>query len=186
MLERIANHEKEVEKLVGVIGNLGVTSGYQKAADEARKKVNIWQVVAVGALLAVIAFAFLAFLPSLQKQTVFSWPGFAGRIFLTLAVGVLAGYAAAEAARYQEVERRNRRRALELEAIGPYLAPLPEKEQVAVRVAIAQRSFGIEEEASAKSLEASPTNVAHLLSAAQKDVTKILELVVEAIKASKK
>jgi hypothetical protein len=35
-LQLVDNHRKDVEELVGVIGNLGVTSGYQKTANTAR------------------------------------------------------------------------------------------------------------------------------------------------------
>jgi hypothetical protein len=41
-------------------------------------------------------------------------------------------------------ERRNRKLALELEAIGPYLEPLPIEEQNKFRVDIGNRSFGQE------------------------------------------
>lgn len=178
-IDQIDAYKDQVEKLVGVIGNLGVTSGYQKTADDARKRINSWQRVTVAALLGVIIFAFLAFLPSLQKQTHFEWSNFAGRIVLTLAVGVLAGYAAKEAVRDQDVERRNRRRALELEAIGPYLALLPVSEQVAVRVAIAQRYFGVEDEAITPPGDASPTNVGSLI--ASKETAKIVEALIDAL-----
>jgi hypothetical protein len=36
ILQQMRQHERDVEKLVGVIGNLGVTSGYSKTANQAR------------------------------------------------------------------------------------------------------------------------------------------------------
>lgn len=45
-----------------------------------------------------------------------------------------------------ESERRNRKLALELEAIGPYLAPLPEERQLEFRLALGDRTFGREDD----------------------------------------
>lgn len=147
ILSEVQEHKKQVEKLVGVIGNLGVTSGYLKTANSARIQTWIWQVVTVAALVCMIVFAYKAFLPVLnnsvshkpiatdsatfektdQKMTSsdnhpasdFSWPGFAARLVLTLTVGVLAAYARSQADKNLEIEKRNRQMALELEALSP-------------------------------------------------------------------
>lgn len=50
ILEQIKVHRKDVENLVGVIGNLGVTSGYQKVANLARSMLFLWQFITVAAL----------------------------------------------------------------------------------------------------------------------------------------
>jgi hypothetical protein len=152
--------KKEIEKLVGVIGNLGVTSGYLTTANEAKKTTQMWQLITVSAMIGFIGMAFYSFLPSVQGS--FSWPGFAGRVFVSLSVGVLAAYAGAQADRSQKVERHNRRLALELEAIGPFIAPLPVEKQEAFRLAIGERSFGHGDGASSGG-EKSPTSVADLL-----------------------
>ncbi len=92
VLDQIDGHRQDVEKLVGVIGDLGVTSGYVKTANYARKALWIWQSVAVLAMGGVIFAAYKLFIPQLQGA--FSWEAFAGRLILSLTVGVLAAYAA--------------------------------------------------------------------------------------------
>jgi hypothetical protein len=139
-LAEIHEHREQVEKLVGVIGNLGVTSGYQKAANEARITARVWQGIAVASLVAIIVVAFKAFLPLVQGA--FTWESFAGRVFVSLTVGVLAAYAISQADKYQQVERRSRKLALELEAIGPFLASLPVEKQEEFRLKVGDRSFG--------------------------------------------
>lgn len=138
--DEINTRKEEVEKLVGVIGNLGVTSGYQKAAKGARTTVWVWQVVTVLAMVGLIGVAIYAFLPAIGGE--FSWGSFAGRVFISLTFGVLAAYAASQADKYQKIERQNRRLALELEAIGPFIAPLPLEKQEEFRLNIGDRSFG--------------------------------------------
>ncbi|MBK7833860.1 MAG: hypothetical protein IPJ56_16230 [Gemmatimonadetes bacterium] len=140
VLAEIRKQQSDVEKLVGVIGNLGVTSGYLNAAKEARITVRVWQGIAVAAMAGLIAVAYFTFLPVMQGT--FTWESFAGRVFFTLTVGVLAAYAASQADKYHSIERRSRAAALELEAIGPFLAPLPLEKQQEFRLTIGDRTFG--------------------------------------------
>jgi len=161
LLDEIEGHRRQVEKLVGVIGNLGVTSGYQKTANYARRSLWFWQVVTVSALGGVIIVGYKAFIPIVQGT--FSWESFAARVFLCITVGVLAAYAAFQADRFFEIERRNRKMALELEAIGPYLAPLPQEMQDKFRIDIGDRSFGREESGISRRTAKSPASVIDVL-----------------------
>lgn len=138
--DEMNERKEEVEQLVGVIGNLGVTSGYLKTANGAKKTVWIWQVITVLAMIGLIAIAIYAFLPAIGGE--FSWGSFAGRVFISFTFGILAAYAASQADKYQKIERQNRRLALELEAMGPYIAPLSAEKQEEFRLSIGDRSFG--------------------------------------------
>lgn len=157
----IETHRERVEKLVGVIGNLGVTSGYLKTANYAQRSVWIWQGVTVLAMAGLIAVAYKAFIPIVQGE--FTWAGFAGKGLLTVTVGVLAAYSGSQADKFFEMERRNRKMALELEAIGPYLAPLPQEQQDEFRVALGERSFGREDPAPGRRADKSPATLVDVL-----------------------
>jgi len=161
ILTEIEQHKRDVEKLVGVIGNLGVTSGFLKTANEAKITVRIWQAITVGSMIALIWVAYHAFLPIVQGT--FSWEGFAGRVFFTLTIGVLAGYAGSQADKFLDSERRNRKRALELEAIGPFLAPLSPEKQEEFRMMIGERSFGGDETQYGHQGEKSPATLIDML-----------------------
>lgn len=168
LLDQIEAHKSQVEKLVEIIGNLGVTSGYQKAASEGRFNARMWQAIAVLAMVALIAIAYNKFLPDIAgvdagaaTATPFSWQAFAAKIFVSLTAGALAAYAASQADRYQSIERHNRRMALELEAIGPFISSLPEDQQREFRVEIGKRTFGRSHEET-ESRSKSPTSVVDL------------------------
>ena len=180
VLDQIEQKKRDVEKLVGVIGNLGVTSGYQKTANQAWWSMVVWQVIAVAAMIGVIAFAFRAFLPLTQGD--FHWENFAGRVVLSLAVGVLAAYAASQGDKHLEIERRNRKLALELEAMGPYLAPLPVEKQEAFRLQIGERTFGREESGlSRRGSDKSPATVIDVLMKSK----EFREFIAEIVKAAR-
>jgi hypothetical protein len=182
ILERIEAHERDVEKLVGVIGNLGVTSGYVRAANHARWSMWFWQATT---LLAMAFLSLLAYrtLPLLEDQTGRpNWLGFAGRIALLASLGVIAAYAAAQADKQFDMERRSRKLALELEAIGPYLAPLAQEAQDKFRIEIGDRTFG-REEPHADQHHKSPATMLHLL-LSSKEGKQVLELLMGLVKKS--
>lgn len=181
--DEILERKREVEILVGIIGDRGVTSGHQKAANEAREDAKVWQRVTVASMILLIGLAIFIFLPQLAGA--FSWESFAGRVFITLTVGVLAAYAGSQADKYQKIERYSRNLALELEAIGPYIAPLDQDKQDEFRLKIGDRTFGREGGSTHKADEMSPTSVADVF-AKSKDlsgfVTDVIKTTADVIK----
>lgn len=158
--DEVVARKREVEALVGVIGNLGVTSGYLTEANAARRAVRFWHTITVAAMCGFIFMAYSAFLPTLSGG--FSWSAFAGRVFVSLTVGVLAAYGASQADRYMQLERRNRRLALELEAIGPFLAPLSPEKREEFRLTVGDRTFARPDASEGEPLPKSPASVADL------------------------
>lgn len=161
----------EAKHLLGVIGTIGVTSGYLKVADAAGSSKRKWQVTTVIEMLGLIAVAWLAFLPLLAGTV--QWESSAGRVFVSLTVGVLAAYAAHHADRHQTVEQRNRRLELELASVGPFLEPLPVEKQEEFKFLMAERIFG-RADGEAIADGSSPATVLDLLQ--KKEVRDTLEL----------
>jgi hypothetical protein len=172
ILDEVNKHRSDIEKLVGVIGSLGVTSGYQTAANRARISMWIWQGITVAAMCGLIYFAYHAFLPSVQGE--FRWESFAARVFLTVTVGVLAAYAGAQADRFFHIEKSNRKLALELAAIDPFIALLPLDEQYKFKLEVGRRSFAQDETPLAKG-DKSPATTLDLLTSDQ--MKQFLEMV---------
>lgn len=143
ILKKIEGYRDEAKSLLGVIGDHGVTYGHKTAADEAHGQVRIWQIITVGALLILAGVASLSAFSAVNGNL--GWSTLAARFYLSVAVGLLAGYGANQANKYQQIERRNRKLQLELQAIGPFLEPVPEEKRQQFRLTIADRSFGREE-----------------------------------------
>jgi hypothetical protein len=123
-------------------------------------------------MCGLIYFAYHAFLPSVQGE--FKWESFAARVFLTITVGVLAAYAGAQADRFFHMEKSNRKLALELAAIDPFIALLPPDEQYKFKLEVGRRSFAQEEIAVAKR-DKSPATTLDLLNS--DSVKPLIELV---------
>lgn len=161
LLKEIEGHKSQVEKLVGVIGNLGVTSGYQKAANQAKWSGWFWQGMTLTSLFGMGHIAFFEVLPILKGT--FSWEGLATRFVLFLPLVLLVGYGVSQADKYQTIERRTKKLALELEAIGPYLASLPQEKQDEFRIKIGERSFGASDDLIDKRAIRSPSSALDLV-----------------------
>lgn len=162
ILEKIEEHKTQVEKLVGVIGNLGVTSGYQITANRAQKAAYLWQFLTVASLAGLIWVAYvIAFAPPISESLFVQ--GLSTRIFLSLAIGIFAAYSARQAANNLDIERKNRRLALELEALGPFIAPLPADMQNKFRADVGDRSFGIPDGGGQRPLEKDPVVASDLI-----------------------
>jgi hypothetical protein len=183
ILDRIKEREEHVEKLVGVIGNLGVTSGYLRTANRSQLVMWIWQTATISALitLSFLAYRTLSLLEDGAGR--FNWGGFAARVLLLASLGVIAAYSGSQADKLFVEEKRNRKLALELEAIGPYLAPLPIEEQNKFRTLIGDRSFGRDFEDAGKAHSKSPVSVLDILKS--KEGKEVLDLLVEVVKKAK-
>jgi len=138
----------------------------------------LWQVITVVAMLGFMGFAYHAFLPVLGGE--FSWTSFGARAFITATIFVLVAYGVKQADRFFELEKTNRRLALELEAIRPYLADLPEQLQNDFRVEVGRRSFGQAAGFSVGSNDVSPATLLDLIKSKE-----LKDLIVSIIKASR-
>jgi hypothetical protein len=78
------------------------------------------------------------------NETAPFFEGFVKRLFLSVAFGIFAAYAARQAKHCMESERTNRKIALEQQALNPYIAPLPVEEQHKFRILVGERSFAAE------------------------------------------
>jgi hypothetical protein len=183
LLQQIEDDKARVEKLVGVIENLGVTSGYLRAANHARYSMWMWQTITVLAMIALSLMAYRTLYLLGEVSGSFNWGGFAGRVVFLASLGVIAAYAGTQADKLYTAEKRSRRLALELEAIGPYLAPLPVEEQNKFRIQIGERSFGQEEVGTAAG-DKSPATMLALLSS--KEGKQLLEFLVDIAKRATK
>jgi hypothetical protein len=173
ILGGIHENKVRVEKLVGVIGNLGVTSGYLRTANRAQVLVWIWQALTISSLctLSILAYRTLSLLEDATGH--FNWGGFATRVLLLISLGVIAAYSGSQADKLFVEEKRNRKLALELEAIGPFLAPLPIEDQNKFRTTIGDRSFGRDFEIDGKAHSKSPVSAIDILKS--KETKEILE-----------
>src|SRR5699024_4686901 len=111
LVTKLRGYKEEAERLVNVVANVGMSGGFQKVADQARKTKITWQVTAIVSILGLIGFAIFAFYETMTGQ--FDMGKFGAKTFVSISFGVLAAYSARQADKNADFERRNRQ--LELE-----------------------------------------------------------------------
>lgn len=144
VIRKIEAGKAKVDELVGIVTDKSIVAGHLGAANKAAGSTRFWHFVTLFAMVGLIAVGCsLAKWPLSASGTGgFDWSGFAARAFVAASFGVLASYGGVEAARYQRQERENRRKALELAALRPYVAELPKEHQDAFVIKIGEKMFG--------------------------------------------
>lgn len=135
----LERYNREAEMLVGVIGAKGIIHGYQEVANQEAATGRRWERLAVASMGLLAVFGIYAFW--LAHQENFNWHFLAARAMAVIPLGVFAAYAAHKAEQHRQIERNSRTMELELAAINPYLATLPNETQYEVKRLLAERFF---------------------------------------------
>lgn len=123
---------------MGAIGADALSGGFNKTATAEGKEADRWRWVGVVLFVLAIAAAALLFGP-LHETTELARIGAKAVIVIPL-IG-LGTYAFKESGRHRRVQWRNRRLALELASIDPYLALFEDSERNAVKKDLVERWF---------------------------------------------
>jgi hypothetical protein len=201
MLDKVQGQKERVEKLVGIIGNIGVSSGFLKVANRARWAGTWWRFVTALSLAGLIYVSYSVAFPDSSKTPVSvsinladidnpnttSSPakteaalvkstekdhsedhikfvqGFLAKLFLSITFGIFAAYSATQARRFFDLEQKNRQKALELEALGPFIEPLEKADQDTFRIKVGDRSFGLPDDSTKDTNDSDPTSVLSII-----------------------
>lgn len=176
-LTKLAEFEAEAKKIVGIIGNVGVTGNYQKIANRELRFAEIMRILSLLSFL-VLGWTVWQIVQQVNADD-FNWEVALFRLAVGLAFLGPAIYCARESSRHRTNEERNRRVELELASLGPYLEKLPDEKAKEVREALARLYFGNEPGISTRG------GVRRLADVSLKDLSKELAPLVEVLKLLK-
>ena len=163
LISQLEDRLEHAKRIVGIIGNIGVTGNYQKTATEESGAANLWRWITLCAFAVAVAAGgwalFLAHDTDL-KLTI------ARMLFALLVLGVTM-YTGKESARHRSNADRAKRVELELASLGSFVESLDKPRQDALREKLTSEYFGKESE---------PHTVAPLV-----DPNKLLDLLKDAI-----
>jgi ElaB/YqjD/DUF883 family membrane-anchored ribosome-binding protein len=138
-VERLRQLHQQASTLVEAIGARGISGGYGQHATEEKRNADRWRWITVAALVAVAGGGLIALLTT--QNMPFQWERFLAKAALTAPLIALAAYASRQSGHHRNAERQARRRDLDLAALHPYLATLPEDIQQEIKREIASRLF---------------------------------------------
>jgi hypothetical protein len=110
------------------------------------------------------------------------YQGFLTRVFLSITFGIFAAYAGRQASRFFDMEQKNRKMALELEALGPFIEPLDKADRDKFRVQIGDRSFGAAAPETGNNKEDDPVTALAVLKS--KEIGEFITNIVKAAKST--
>jgi hypothetical protein len=163
ILDEMAERKNEAERVVGAITDTGMVGGYQRVANSEKRSALFWRTVAFLSLCLLVGFAVVLFKVTLSKDFEVTASLTFTRVFVALAVAVLAGYAARQADKHERVQRHHRKMELELASIAPYLHEFPDDEVRKIKTDLAMRMFAQQEVEGVKESKKTTNSVLNLL-----------------------
>ena len=137
---RFANYEDQVKNIVGIINTNVFSHKYKDVADDAHTRATIWHRITVGLMITTALFAFYALILTVNNTT--NWIVLVAKIFTTTTLVTSAAYTARQASKQEKVERYARQIEMELVAIDPFIASLPEAQQAIIKEDLSKKLFG--------------------------------------------
>lgn len=138
-------YRDELKKLSNSVAIKNMSEGYDKFANKEKSSRIIWQIATVLSIIGLIGFS-INFVNSFKTLNIstneVNWALFSSRIIVVSAIGTLTAYCSRQASKHLENERYNRQMQLELSAIKPYLAILPNERKDEIMEELAYKFFG--------------------------------------------
>ena len=130
----------EAARIVGVVGNTGITGNYQKIAMSEAQQADSWRGITIGFFGVGVILAIVTFVTFLEHSA----DPFSVVIRLLFALGITAPawYTARESARHRTNADRARQTELELASLGPFIELLPEAKKEEIRAKMTDLYFG--------------------------------------------
>lgn len=130
----------EANKIVNIVGNVGVTGNYQNIANQNKDAANFFRWVALGFMVVMSGLLIYSIIElssgdfNIYKSLV--------RILAAAVLTYPAVYAARESTRHRNLETQNRNLELELASIGPFIELLPEDKKEKIKEDLVNKYFG--------------------------------------------
>ena len=140
IVDELTSKKKEAEKIVQLVGNIGLTGNYRGIAERERSSANLMRWIALGCFSAMF-FVIAVTLIFAARNGFDPWLT-AFRFTAGLILIIPATYAARESSRHRAIEERNKRTELELASIDAYLENLPDDAKHKIKEALSNSFFG--------------------------------------------
>ncbi|WP_316846988.1 hypothetical protein [Pedobacter psychrodurus] len=130
----------EANKIVNIVGNVGVTGNYQNIANQHKQSANFFRWVALAFMVVMSALLIWSIIElsrgdfDLYKSLV--------RILAAAVLTYPAVYASRESNKHRLLETQNRNLELELASIGPFIELLPEDKKQKIKEELVSKYFG--------------------------------------------
>jgi hypothetical protein len=140
IIEKLEQKLAEANKIVNIVGNVGVTGNYQKIAEQHKASADLFRRVALGFMIVMSVLLICSIIE--LSNTDFNPYKALVRILAAAVLTYPAVYAASESSRHRKLETQNRKLELELASIGPFIELLPEEKKQSIKENLVNKYFG--------------------------------------------
>ena len=140
IVEKLEQKLAEANKIVNIVGNVGVTGNYQKIANQHKSSANFFRWVALGFMIVMSGLLIYSIIE--LSNTDFNLYKSLVRILAAAVLTYPAVYAARESSRHRNLETQNRNLELELASIGPFIELLPDDKKQSIKEGLVNKYFG--------------------------------------------
>lgn len=138
-LKAINDKNDQLDTLLGNAASRVIVSEYALSAEQERKAANWLRICSLVCMTLIVVIAGYSFLESITQN--FDLSNALLRLALVFLLSVPAAYLARESTKHRQQQYTHLQTSLDLKAINPYIASLPEEEQHKIKAEIAQRIF---------------------------------------------
>ncbi len=131
--------KKEVDDILGLISGNAVAGDYEKNAAIEKREADVFRYASL--LCMCLIAILLAFTFWETTQNTFSWDKSAFRILAAVFLSAPAAYLARESSKHRHQQNAHLQASLDLKAVSPYVASLPEEIQHKIKAEVASRVF---------------------------------------------
>lgn len=135
-LREIGVKKTEIDGILGHVSGRAIAGDYEKSAAEEKKMADLLR---LGSLVCMAVIAGFLIYTLVGHST--DWQQSLFRISLTFLLSVPAAYLARESAKHREQQYQHLQTSLDLKALSPFVASLPDEEQHKIKIAIASKIF---------------------------------------------
>jgi len=129
----------EIDEILGHVSGRAIAGDYAKSATDEKEMADwlrIGSLICMGVIAASLIYSLFETIHS-----DFNWQQSLFRITLTFLLSVPAAYLARESAKHREQQYQHQQTSLDLKALSPFVASLPDEEQHKIKIAIASKIF---------------------------------------------
>lgn len=140
VIEDLNSKLLEANKIVNIVGNVGVTGNYQNIANQHKQSANFFRWVALGFMVVMSGLLIWSIIELSRGQ--FDLYKSLVRILAAAVLTYPAVYASRESNKHRKLETQNRNLELELASIGPFIELLPEDKKQKIKEELVSKYFG--------------------------------------------
>lgn len=130
----------EANKIVNIVGNVGVTGNYQNIANEHRRSADNFRMIALAFMILMSGLLIWSIIELSHGE--FDLYRSLVRILAAAVLTYPAVYAARESSKHRKLETQNRKLELELASIGPFIELLSEDKKQVIKEDLVKKYFG--------------------------------------------